>query len=55
MKNIDIRTFISKEVTKRSTSLFEADMLLNKKTLQQEIFDKTVLVIGGAGTIVFFR
>ena len=49
MFNLD--KFISDSVTFRQTSMFAADIEANKDTLTREIKDKTVCVIGGAGTI----
>lgn len=49
MFNLD--QFISQYVTKRPSSMFKPDIEANKKALGQKIEGKTVLVIGGAGTI----
>ena len=49
MFNLD--KFIADSVTKRPVSMFAADIEANKKTLSQEIEDKKVCVIGGAGSI----
>ena len=49
MFNLD--KFISENVTKRPVSMFAADIKANKKTLSNEIKDKKVCVIGGAGSI----
>lgn len=49
MFNLD--KFISDFVTKRSVSMFAADIEANKDTLGKEIKDKKVCVIGGAGSI----
>ncbi len=43
--------FISSYVTKRPSSMFLPDIEANRKTLQNRIEGKTVLVIGGAGSI----
>lgn len=43
--------FISQHVTKRSDSMFKPDIEANRETLRQRIEGKTVLVIGGAGSI----
>ena len=51
MINVDINDFISRFVTKRSDSLFKKDLLNNEDRLKNEINNKSVLVIGGAGTI----
>lgn len=47
----DLNEFISREVIKRPTSLFLKDIQNNGKELSIKIKDKTVLVIGGAGSI----
>ena len=49
MFNLDL--FISKYVTERSSSLFAKDVEDNKEALSKAIKDKTMLVIGGAGSI----
>ena len=49
MFNLD--KFISDFVTKRAISMFAPDIEANKETLSQEIRDKKVCVIGGAGSI----
>ncbi|TYB79052.1 polysaccharide biosynthesis protein [Bizionia myxarmorum] len=51
MNLIDIPNFINNYITKRETSLFENDIEAHKETLSQKIAGKSVLVIGGAGTI----
>ncbi|MGY0391577.1 polysaccharide biosynthesis protein [Bizionia sp. KMM 8389] len=51
MNIIDIPHFINTHITKRSKSLFEADITNHKETLSRKITGKSVLVIGGAGTI----
>jgi FlaA1/EpsC-like NDP-sugar epimerase len=51
MINFDLNTFISKNITKRSVSFFERDILNNTLTLEQEIENSSLLVIGGGGTI----
>lgn len=43
--------FIAKHITKRRKSLFEADIKANEKELKKRINGKSILVIGGAGTI----
>ena len=43
--------FIADSVTKRPVSMFAADIKANKDTLTQEIKNKKVCVIGGAGSI----
>ena len=47
----NISEFIKKYVTKRENSFFENDLLNNKEKLTKEIKGKSILVIGGAGTI----
>lgn len=49
MFNLD--KFIADSVTKRQVSMFAVDIEANKETLTREIKDKTVCVIGGAGSI----
>ena len=49
MFNLD--KFISNSVTKRPVSMFAPDIEANKEKLTQEIKDKKVCVIGGAGSI----
>lgn len=49
MFNLD--SFISQHVTKRPTSMFYPDIVANKETLTNKIKGKSVLVIGGAGSI----
>ena len=49
MFNLD--KFISESVTFRPVSMFAADIEANRDTLTREIKDKTVCVIGGAGSI----
>lgn len=47
----NLSDFISAHVTKRPESMFEKDIERNRKTLTQRIQGKSVLVIGGAGSI----
>ena len=47
----DLSKFISEYVTKRPVSMFYEDIQNNKEELTRKIKDKTVLVIGGAGSI----
>lgn len=47
----DLNSFIGKYVTKRNESMFLTDIINNKETLSEKIKDKSVLVIGGAGSI----
>lgn len=49
MFNLD--KFIADSVTKRPVSMFAADIETNKDVLTKEIKNKTVCVIGGAGSI----
>lgn len=48
---INLEHFISRYVIERDTSLFAKDIQNNSKTLIKAIKDKTMLVIGGAGSI----
>ncbi|WP_041383408.1 polysaccharide biosynthesis protein [Polaribacter sp. MED152] len=48
---LNINHFISKHVTNRKISMFLEDIKQNEAQLNKEIKNKTVLVIGGAGTI----
>lgn len=47
----DLNSFISKYVTKRTRSMFYKDIEDNSDTLYEKIRSKSVLVIGGAGSI----
>ena len=47
----ELNEFIGKYVTKREKSMFQADIDNNKEALFETIQNKTVLVIGGAGSI----
>ena len=49
MFNLD--HFISQYVTKRAISMFRDDIILNEEKLAANAEGKTVLVIGGAGSI----
>lgn len=51
MKMIDINDFIKKNVIFRNTSMFLEDIENNRKELTEKIHNKSVLVIGGAGSI----
>lgn len=51
MNIIDIPQFIKEYITKREESLFAADLHQYHSELSEAIQDKSVLVIGGAGTI----
>lgn len=46
-----LEDFIAKNVTKREKSMFLCDIKKNRKELTEKIEGKTVLVIGGAGSI----
>lgn len=46
-----LESFINQHVTKRPDSMFAADIEANKTALTEKIKNKTVLVIGGAGSI----
>ncbi len=48
---INIKEFISKNIIDRNQSMFLDDIIENKFELQKHIKNKSVLVIGGAGTI----
>lgn len=47
----NLNKFISEHVTQRTSSLFAADIEANRKKLSEEIEGRSVLVIGGAGSI----
>lgn len=47
----NLQQFIADHVVCRSTSMFAADIEANKETLHTEIGNKSVCVIGGAGSI----
>ena len=47
----ELNSFISKYVTKRPRSMFLADIEKNREQLKEKIEGKSVLVIGGAGSI----
>jgi FlaA1/EpsC-like NDP-sugar epimerase len=48
---ININRFVEKHVTRRESSMFRDDIKLNEIQLSEQIRGKSVLVIGGAGTI----
>lgn len=48
---INLEQFISKYVTERDSSLFARDIQNNSEALTKAIKDKSMLVIGGAGSI----
>jgi len=52
--NLNLNSFIKKFVIKREESLLHTDLLRNNNELHNKIADKSVLVIGGAGTIGSF-
>lgn len=47
----NLNKFISEHVTQRTSSLFAADIEDNRRKLSEEIEGRSVLVIGGAGSI----
>lgn len=47
----NLNEFISREVTMRPASMFLADIKMNETALKNKIEEKSVLVIGGAGSI----
>ena len=49
--NLNLNNFVKKFVIKRKESLLNKDLLNTKNKLSAEINNKSVLVIGGAGTI----
>jgi FlaA1/EpsC-like NDP-sugar epimerase len=51
MQIFNVENFIANSITQRKESFFEADIKNNFSKLTQEIEGKSVLVIGGAGTI----
>jgi len=52
--NLNLDSFIKKFVIKRKESLLYKDLLNNNNELQNKITNKSVLIIGGAGTIGSF-
>ncbi|MEG2613997.1 MAG: UDP-N-acetylglucosamine 4,6-dehydratase [Alistipes sp.] len=48
---LNINQFITDHITLRPQSMFAADVEANREALQREIEGRSVLVIGGAGTI----
>ena len=48
---INLKQFIAHHVINRQQSMFSEDIRANKETLQKEIENKSVCVIGGAGSI----
>ena len=51
MHSFFLKDFIGKRITGREQSLFRDDIAANRDALYQAVENKTVLVIGGAGTI----
>ena len=51
IQNTDLDYFIRTFVTKRKESLLKADLEKNNDELEKRLDGKSVLVIGGAGTI----
>ncbi len=51
LQTFDLDDFIARRITKRSTSLFAADLAANDAELRSRIEGRTALVIGGAGSI----
>ncbi|MDX1940154.1 MAG: polysaccharide biosynthesis protein [Saprospiraceae bacterium] len=51
MVHLNINDFIARHVTERAESLFKPDLMVNQSLLQSRIDGRSVLVIGGAGTI----
>ncbi len=51
LHHFDLAAFIQEHVVRRPGSLFQADLDANAATLRERIGGKSVLVIGGAGTI----
>lgn len=50
-KMFELNQFIEKYVTKREKSMFLQDIHKNKEQLKEKITNKSILVIGGAGSI----
>ncbi len=48
---LNLKQFIADHVINRQKSMFTADIEVNKETLRQEIENKSVCVVGGAGSI----
>ena len=51
MNSLIISNFIKTKITKRQDSYFQKDIEVNKKLISAEIKGKSLLVIGGAGSI----
>ena len=52
---LNLGNFIADNVTHRAESMFAADIENNRETLSKEIEGKSLLVIGGAGSIVALK
>ena len=48
---LNLKQFIADHVINRQISMFAADIEANKETLRREIENKSVCVVGGAGSI----
>lgn len=48
---LNLGKFIADNVTHRAVSMFSADIESNKEALSKEIEGKSLLVVGGAGSI----
>lgn len=48
---VDLKNFINVHVTQRAESMFKKDIEKNYRILNKKINDKSVLIIGGAGSI----
>lgn len=48
---INLEQFIADHVINRQKSMFAEDIEANKETLQKEIENKSICVVGGAGSI----
>ena len=48
---INLNQFIADNVTKRPVSMFASDIEANREILSQEIKNRKICVIGGAGSI----
>jgi FlaA1/EpsC-like NDP-sugar epimerase len=51
MKSIDITSFINSKITFRNDSFLKKDIEINSNLLSTNIYNSSVMVIGGAGTI----
>lgn len=50
---VSLSDFIKEYVTKRESSMFLGDIENNEKELMEKIKEKSILVIGGGGSIGF--